>query len=192
MIDGLKLTMTMTGSELRTLLQERIEPSDGSASKPGNLKNSLTNYARLFMAPGMYHCTGGVGPNAFDALTALEQWVEQGQAPASIVATQASGPGAPRTRPLCPFLSTPSTPARGAPPTRRTSSAGVRRSAVANPLAGREGFVPGGRRAQRASCLWRSINTMSELSRRRSKTIRLPSGVTSNVRIVSRCFSLVS
>jgi feruloyl esterase len=66
-------------------------------------RRAVEDYARLFMAPGMYHCNGGVGPNTFDALTALEQWVEQGQPPASILATQASGPGAPRSRPLCPF-----------------------------------------------------------------------------------------
>jgi feruloyl esterase len=35
---------------------------------------------RLFMAPGMGHCAGGPGPNTFDAVGALEQWVEQGAA----------------------------------------------------------------------------------------------------------------
>ena len=29
-------------------------------------------YARLFMVPGMYHCSGGPGPNTFDALTPLD------------------------------------------------------------------------------------------------------------------------
>jgi Tannase and feruloyl esterase len=66
-------------------------------------RRQVEDYARLFMAPGMYHCGGGVGPNTFDALTALEQWVEQGQAPASIVASHTRGPGTNRTRPLCPF-----------------------------------------------------------------------------------------
>ena len=36
---------------------------------------------RLFMAPGMGHCSGGEGPNTFDMVAALEQWVEQGKAP---------------------------------------------------------------------------------------------------------------
>lgn len=66
-------------------------------------RRPVEDYARLFMAPGMYHCGGGIGPNTFDALTALEQWVEGGQAPASIVASHTSGPGVNRTRPLCPF-----------------------------------------------------------------------------------------
>jgi len=38
---------------------------------------------RLFMAPGMAHCGGGEGPDTFDMVGALEQWVEQGNAPRS-------------------------------------------------------------------------------------------------------------
>ncbi len=55
---------------------------------------------RLFMAPGTEHCGGGPGPNRPDTLTALEQWIEQGQAPAMVIATHDGGPV---TRPLCPF-----------------------------------------------------------------------------------------
>jgi feruloyl esterase len=66
-------------------------------------RRAVEDYARLFMAPGMYHCGGGIGPNTFDALTALEEWVEHGAAPSSIVATKTSGPGTNRSRPLCPF-----------------------------------------------------------------------------------------
>ena len=39
------------------------------------------SWVRLFMAPGMAHCSGGEGPDTFDSLSALEHWVEQGQAP---------------------------------------------------------------------------------------------------------------
>ena len=45
-------------------------------------------FARLFLIPGMSHCTGGQGPNSFDALTAVINWVEQGTAPASLLTTQ--------------------------------------------------------------------------------------------------------
>jgi feruloyl esterase len=55
---------------------------------------------RLFLAPGVLHCGGGAGPDRFDALTALEQWVEQGKAPASMIATKANSP---LSRPLCPY-----------------------------------------------------------------------------------------
>jgi len=60
------------------------------------------DFLRLFMAPGMMHCAGGNGPNIFDALGALENWVEKGQAPALIIASH-PGPGGKtdRTRPLC-------------------------------------------------------------------------------------------
>jgi len=58
---------------------------------------------RLFFAPGMAHCGGGEGPNVFDALTSLEQWREQGKAPASILATHSTNGKVDRSRPLCPF-----------------------------------------------------------------------------------------
>jgi hypothetical protein len=44
-------------------------------------------YARLFMVPGMYHCSGGPGPNVFDALKPLVYWVEKGVAPERIIAS---------------------------------------------------------------------------------------------------------
>jgi feruloyl esterase len=59
------------------------------------------SFYRLFMVPGMNHCSGGPGPNTFDPISALEQWVERGKAPERIVAT--GGAVKDRTRPLCPF-----------------------------------------------------------------------------------------
>jgi feruloyl esterase len=61
------------------------------------------NFYRLFMVPGMQHCSGGPGPNAFDSLAALEQWVEQGKAPSQMVASHSTNRTVDRTRPLCPF-----------------------------------------------------------------------------------------
>lgn len=61
------------------------------------------DFFRLFVAPGMGHCSGGPGPNTFDALTALEQWVEKGVAPDTLLATHSTGGKADRTRPLCPY-----------------------------------------------------------------------------------------
>src|SRR5262249_35344843 len=58
---------------------------------------------RLFMAPGMGHCGGGEGPNSFDMVTALEQWVEQRRAPDRILASHATTGTVDRTRPLCPY-----------------------------------------------------------------------------------------
>ena len=60
------------------------------------------DFLRLFMAPGMGHCGGGDGPNRFDGLNALENWVEKGEAPSSIAATHAGADGkVDRSRPLC-------------------------------------------------------------------------------------------
>ncbi len=74
-----------------------------------------SNFARFYPVPGMNHCSGGPAADQFDMLTPLVAWVEQGQAPAAIVAAardttnavpNADVPaswGAGRTRPLCPY-----------------------------------------------------------------------------------------
>ena len=60
-------------------------------------------FARLFLLPGMGHCRGGTGPDTFDGLIPLVDWVERGVGPERIVAAQiADGKGV-RTRPLCPY-----------------------------------------------------------------------------------------
>lgn len=68
----------------------------GGASK-------TSNNIRLFMEPGMGHCGGGEGPNVFDKVGALEQWVEQGKAPEKIIASHSTDGKVDRTRPLCPY-----------------------------------------------------------------------------------------
>jgi feruloyl esterase len=61
-------------------------------------------FVALFMVPGMHHCQGnGPGPNTFDMLTALENWVERGTSPARVVASHASNGVVDRTRPLCAY-----------------------------------------------------------------------------------------
>jgi Tannase and feruloyl esterase len=89
------------------------------------------SFARLFMVPGMWHCSGGPGPNAFgnlvsthvtappppmndaahDALLALEQWVERGVAPDRIIAAKyvSDEPalGIQMTRPICSYPKIP-------------------------------------------------------------------------------------
>jgi Tannase and feruloyl esterase len=79
------------------------------------------DFYRVFMVPGMAHCNGGAGPNAFgngtvngpvidaehDVLNALEAWVEQGVAPKQIIATHfvnnTASAGVQFQRPLCPY-----------------------------------------------------------------------------------------
>ena len=52
-------------------------------------KGGGVDQVRLFIAPGVYHCGGGPGPDRFDMLTALDAWVQQGTAPRRIIATKA-------------------------------------------------------------------------------------------------------
>lgn len=72
----------------------------------------LQNTVRLFGLPGSGHCSGsGVGPDNFDALTAIEDWVERGRAPDALLAKlydpQSNkidlGKTPLRTMPLCKF-----------------------------------------------------------------------------------------
>ena len=80
-----------------------------------------SDFYRVFMAPGMAHCSGGPGPNAFgngtnngpvidaahDLVKALERWVEGGIAPDRIIATHylnnVPAQGVQFQRPLCPY-----------------------------------------------------------------------------------------
>ncbi len=73
-------------------------------------------FMRLYMVPGMSHCLAGPGPNAFDMLGSLTQWMDKKTPPKEILATKYANdyaqflgfpPGDPvRTRPLCPFPKT--------------------------------------------------------------------------------------
>lgn len=47
-------------------------------------EGKLANFLRLFMLPGMTHCRGGNGVDTADYLTAIEKWVEGGEAPESL------------------------------------------------------------------------------------------------------------
>jgi Tannase and feruloyl esterase len=61
------------------------------------------DFARLFMVPGMSHCSGGIGTDQFDSMTALINWVEKGKAPDSMVASRVFEGRVARSRPLCPY-----------------------------------------------------------------------------------------
>jgi feruloyl esterase len=58
---------------------------------------------RLFMFPGMGHCRGGEGPDAFDAVGTLAQWFEKGQAPSQLLASHRVNGVVDRTRPICAY-----------------------------------------------------------------------------------------
>jgi feruloyl esterase len=50
-------------------------------------RSATQAFFRLFVVPGMNHCTGGDGPYAIDYLDALESWVEHGRAPDQLART---------------------------------------------------------------------------------------------------------
>jgi feruloyl esterase len=57
----------------------------------------------LFMMPGVNHCSGGPGPDTFDKVKVLEDWVEKGIAPKQIIASHQTQGVVDKTRPLCPY-----------------------------------------------------------------------------------------
>jgi len=64
---------------------------------------STDEFFRLFMVPGMFHCSGGVGTSQFDMTTPALQWVEGGTAPVRIEASRVNAGKVTRTRPLCAY-----------------------------------------------------------------------------------------
>jgi hypothetical protein len=71
----------------------------------GGLKH-VDDFVRLFMAPGVAHCSGGAGPNPVGTFEAVVNWVENGVAPDTILASRNLIGGAVRTRPLCAYPKT--------------------------------------------------------------------------------------
>lgn len=71
----------------------------------GGIKH-VGDFARLFMAPGVGHCAGGAGPNPVGTFDAVVNWVENGVAPDTLLASRTLPGGAIRTRPLCAFPKT--------------------------------------------------------------------------------------
>ncbi len=95
----------LIAAELSVDSWKRIEQQMGATA--------VEEFARLFMIPGMGHCSGG--PNAtpgIDWLTAMENWAENGIAPDATTPANTivgsgteAGTNAPRTRPICPYPS---------------------------------------------------------------------------------------
>jgi hypothetical protein len=96
---------------------------NGLVKQFGGLQEAQ-NFARLFMVPGVAHCGGGAGPNAFnsasvaggippstdpghDIFSAMIHWVEDGVAPTQVVATKyvdgKPASGVAMQRPLCSY-----------------------------------------------------------------------------------------
>ena len=82
-------------------------------------QREVDSFVRLYMAPGVQHCEGGPGPDSYGEVGdlnsgdarhsldgALEQWVEKGTAPGTVMASKFQDQErqhATMTRPLCPY-----------------------------------------------------------------------------------------
>jgi len=81
---------------------DTIEYYDSVVKTMGQGKTQ--EFMQVFLVPGMSHQPPSpAGPVAFDLLPALEQWVERGTAPESVVVSYMQDGKVERTRPLCPY-----------------------------------------------------------------------------------------
>jgi feruloyl esterase len=69
------------------------------AKASGGMSKVRAQSSRIFLVPGMLHCSAGPSLDQFDLLTAVVNWVEKDKAPEQVVATGPAFPG--RSRPLC-------------------------------------------------------------------------------------------
>jgi len=75
---------------------QRVQAATGGA-------RNVDSFYRLFPAPGVQHCGGGNGPVPTDPLAAVVNWVEKGEAPATLPAATTDAAGAAVTRNLCAY-----------------------------------------------------------------------------------------
>ena len=118
---GGKLLMYQGWADTLVAPGQTIAFYDGLSTKFGG-QAKVQDFSRLFMAPGVMHCGGGPGPNAFnsaggpagkppadtpndDIFAAMAHWVEDGVPPAEVVATKyvddTPAKGIAMQRPLC-------------------------------------------------------------------------------------------
>src|SRR5208283_1334192 len=62
--------------------------------------DKVKRFDRLFLVPGTQHCGDGLGPWNFDPIPTLEQWVENGVVPESILG---QNPYTGITQPVCAY-----------------------------------------------------------------------------------------
>ncbi len=75
---------------------QRVQKAMGGAE-------ATSQFARLFLAPGVGHCGGGPGPAPDGQFDAVVRWVEEGKAPETLSAVRRNQGAIVRSRPLCRF-----------------------------------------------------------------------------------------
>jgi hypothetical protein len=99
---GGKLVMYHGFADQLIVPEGSIDYYDAVTQELGGGYRRTQQFARLFMVPGMGHCSGGNGPQPQGLFNAVVDWVEQGTAPDTILASKPI-PGGTQTRPLCPY-----------------------------------------------------------------------------------------
>jgi pimeloyl-ACP methyl ester carboxylesterase len=92
-------------------LADELIPPEGITAYYRSVQHALggpantDSFARLFLAPGAGHCSSAAGPAPADPLASVVRWVQDGQAPRSILATKTNAATGRVTmsRPLCAF-----------------------------------------------------------------------------------------
>ena len=91
---GGKMIMYQGWADPVVLPERTVTYSEDAAKAAGGLDN-LQRFVRLFMIAGAGHCweMPSPGPDQFDPIAALENWVERGKAPESIPIAQVAKDG---------------------------------------------------------------------------------------------------
>ena len=89
---------------------DQLIPSEDSIDYYDSVTNFLgggyaqtQQWYRHFMAPGVAHCGGGVGPQPQNLFPTVVNWVENAVAPDTLLATKSLPGGVTQSRPLCPY-----------------------------------------------------------------------------------------
>ncbi len=106
--NGGKLLLWHGWADSLILPQRTVQYYEQVTTRDGSMEITQT-YFRMFMVPGHGHCWGvpGTGPDLFDPIATLEDWLERDQAPDTLNAVQKSGKGdVIRSRPICAYPKT--------------------------------------------------------------------------------------
>lgn len=107
---GGKMILYHGGADPTVAVQDTINYYERLSTERNLTLQQVQQNAKLYLAPGMGHCSGGEGPNTiagtelrFGFVSPLVDWVENGVAPGSIVASKITNGVTTMTRPLCPY-----------------------------------------------------------------------------------------
>ena len=103
--------ITMVGANDQLIMPQGVlhyyrQMAQRYGGKHDNDFSGVQKFYRLFRAPGVGHCAGGAGPQPQNLFNALVDWVENKNAPETILSTVTSAGVVTRTRPLCPYPQT--------------------------------------------------------------------------------------